>query len=148
MKDSGNFDLKSKLPLLEKVHIPKVQLPEKPELAQMDTKTRIFAVIRILCVAVYRLRSVFLAIPVVYLALRLAAYNSEHLPLLVGLDLQSTGEFARTISRQTAVTMPLALTGGCIATMFFSRKPLYPWLISIFSLIIPVMLLITNIYPA
>lgn len=148
MKVSGNFDLKSKLPVLEKVHIPKIQLPEKPSLESMDTKAKVFEVIRILCLAVYRLRSLFLAIPVIYLALRLAAYNSEHLPLLVGLDLQSTGEFAKTISRQTAVTIPLILTGGCIVTMFFSRKTLYPWLISLFSLAIPVLLLITNIYPA
>jgi hypothetical protein len=98
--------------------------------------------------AAYRLRAVFLAIPVIFLALRLAAYNSEHLPLLVGLNLQSNGEFAKTISRQTAVTMPLFLTGGCLALMCFSRKTLYPWLISLFSLAIPVLLLLTNMYPA
>jgi hypothetical protein len=148
MKDSGNFDLKSKLTFLENVNIPKLQLPDKPELETMDTKSKVFEVIRILCLAIYRLRSIFLAIPVIFMALRLAAYNSEHLPLLVGLDLQTTGEFARTISRQTAVTMPLAITGGCLALMFVSRKTLYPWLISIFSLIIPVLLLITNMYPA
>lgn len=148
MKDSGNFDLKSKLPFLQKVNMPKIQLPEKPDLGDMDTKTKVFEVIRILCLAIYRLRSVFFAIPVIYLALRLAAYNSEHLPLLVGLDLQSNGEFAKTISRQTAVTMPLVLTGGCITMMFFSRKTLYPWLISLFSLVIPLLLLFTNIYPA
>ena len=148
MKESGNFDLKSKLPFLENVHIPKIQLPEKPQMEEADTKTKIFEVIRILCLVIYRLRSLFFAIPVIYLALRLAAYNSEHLPLLVGIDLQTTGEFARTISRQTAVTMPLMLTGGCLVTMFFSRKTLYPWLISIFSLAIPVLLLITNMYPA
>lgn len=148
MKESGNFDLKSKLPLLEKVHMPKVQLPESHRLAEMDTKTKIITVIRTLCMTIYHLRSLFLAIPIAYLALRLAAYNSEHLPLLVGLDLQSTGEFAKTISRQTAVTMPLFLTGGCLATMFFSRKTLYPWLISLFSLIIPVLLWFTNTYPA
>lgn len=148
MKDSGNFDLKSKFTFLEKVNMPKIQLPEKPDLGGMDSKTKVFEVIRILCLAIYRLRSVFFAIPVIYLALRLAAYNSEHLPLLVGLDLQSNGEFAKTISRQTAVTMPLVLTGGCITMMFFSRKTLYPWLISLFSLVIPLLLLFTNIYPA
>lgn len=105
-------------------------------------------VLRILFVAAYRLRAVFLAIPVILLALRLAAYNSEHLPLLVGLDLQSNGEFAKTISRQTAVTMPLFLTGGCLVLTCFSRKPMYPWLISLFSLAIPVLLLLTNMYPA
>jgi hypothetical protein len=148
MKDSGNFDLKSKLPFLENVHVPKLELPEKPDLGNMDTKSKVLEVIRILCLAIYRLRSLFLAIPVIFLSLRLATYNSEHLPLLVGLDLQTTGEFARTISRQTAVTMPLAITGGCLVLTICSRKPLYPWLISLFSLIIPVMLLFTNLYPA
>lgn len=109
---------------------------------------KVLNVLRILALAVYRLRSVFLAIPVILVALRLAAYNSEHLPLLVGLNLQSTGEFAKTISRQTAVTFPMFLTGGCLALMFLSKKTLYPWLISIFSLAIPVLLLITNMYPA
>ena len=148
MKDSGNFDLKSKLPFLKNVHAPKIQIADKPGLETMDKKTKAFEVIRILCLAIYRLRSLFLAIPVIFLALRLAAYNSEHLPLLVGLDLQTTGEFARTISRQTAVTMPLAITGGCLVLMCLSRKTLYPWLISLFSLVIPVLLLITNMYPA
>ena len=104
--------------------------------------------IRVIFLAIYRLRAVFLAIPVILVALRLAAYNSEHLPLLVGLDLQTTGEFARTINRGTAVTMPLFLTGGCLGLMFFSRKPIYPWLISIFSLVVPLLLLFTNMYPA
>ena len=109
---------------------------------------KIWEVVKILCVVVYRLRAVFLSIPVIYVALRLAAYNSEYLPLMVGLDLQTTGEFAKTISRQTAVTFPLFLTGGCLVLTFLSKKSLYPWLISIFSLAIPIMLLITNMYPA
>lgn len=109
---------------------------------------RIFDVIRILFLALYRLRGILLAIPVVYAALRLAAYNSENLPLMVGLNLQSTGEFAQMISRQTAVTAPLMVTGVCLALTIFSRKTLYPWLISIFSLVIPILLLFTNMYPA
>ena len=51
---------------------------------------------RYICHWVYKLRSVFMAIPVLIAAFWLASYNSEHLPLLVGLNLQSTGEFART----------------------------------------------------
>ena len=109
---------------------------------------RIWDVIRVLCLVLYRLRGIFMAIPVIIVALRLAAYNSEHLPLLVGINLQTTGEFARTISRQTAVTFPLFVTGGCLVMTFLSRKNLYPWLISIFSLAIPVLLLLTNMYPA
>jgi hypothetical protein len=146
MKESGAVK-KWKLPFL------KDKTEEIPEaLPEPRRKTpalrRVLNVLRILALAVYRLRSVFLAIPVVIVALRLAAYNSEHLPLLVGLDLQSTGEFAKTISRQTAVTFPMLLTGGCLGLMFLSKKTLYPWLISIFTLVIPVLLLVTNMYPA
>ncbi len=150
MNESGSFDLKSKLPLLKNISLKKSQepAPERLESQPMDTKTKVLEIIRIIFLALYRLRSVFLAIPVIFLALRLAAYNSEHLPLIVGLDLQTTGEFAKTISRQTAVTMPLFLTGGCIALMFVSKKTLYPWLISLFSLAVPVLLLITNMLPA
>jgi hypothetical protein len=149
MKDSGT-EKKWKIPSFNL----KFKKEEKSEdsLAEegysRSTFRKIWDVIRILCLAVYRLRSVFLAIPVILVALRLAAYNSEHLPLLVGLNLQTTGEFAKTISRQTAVTFPLFLTGGCLVLTFLSKKSLYPWLISIFSLAIPIMLLITNMYPA
>jgi len=181
MKESGAFDLRSKLAFLNKINFRKKEKNESPEQDQAEiseqdmiavpeqeiaevpeqvnaempeqkktvkSKNKVLEVIRILCLAAYRLRAVFLAIPVVIAALRLAAYNSEHLPLLVGLNLQSTGEFAKVISRQTAVSVPLLITGGCLALMCFSRKTLYPWLISVFSLVIPVLLLITNIYPA
>ena len=149
MKDSGT-EKKWKIPSFNL----KFKKEEKSEESLAEdgysrtTLQKIWDVIRILCLAVYRLRSVFLAIPVILVALRLAAYNSEHLPLLVGLNLQTTGEFAKTISRQTAVTFPLFLTGGCLVLTFLSKKSLYPWLISIFSLAIPIMLLITNMYPA
>ena len=149
MKDSGT-EKKWKIPSfnlkLKKEEKSEDSLPEDGY--SRSTFRKIWDVIRILCLAVYRLRSVFLAIPVILVALRLAAYNSEHLPLLVGLNLQTTGEFAKTISRQTAVTFPLFLTGGCLVLTFLSKKSLYPWLISIFSLAIPIMLLITNMYPA
>ena len=119
-----------------------------PEGEQNTAVRKAADVIKILCLAFWRLRGIFMAVPVVFAALRLAAYNSEHLPLLVGINLRSTGEFAYTISRQSAVTWPLFITAGCLAMMLLSRKNLYPWLISIFSLAIPVLLLITNMYPA
>ena len=148
MKDSGT-EKKWKMPSLnikrQKAEVAEI-LHEEPD--KRTTLQKIWEVIRILCLALYRLRSIFLAIPVILVALRLAAYNSEHLPLLVGLDLQTTGEFAKTISRQTAVTFPLFLTGGCLVLTILSKKTLYPWLISVFSLVIPILLLVTNIYPA
>ena len=110
--------------------------------------SKIMKVIGILVMVLYRLRSVFLAIPVVWFALKLAAYNSKHLPEEVGLNLLSTGEFAMTISRELAVTGPLAITVACLVLMATSRKALYPWAVSIFTLILPVLLLVSNLYPA
>lgn len=105
-------------------------------------------VVGILVMCIYRLRAVFLAIPVAYYALKLAAYNSDHLPEEVGLNLLSTGEFAMMISRELAVMGPLAVTAACLVLMFTSRRALYPWAVSIFTLILPVLLLVSNLYPA
>jgi len=105
-------------------------------------------VINMIGMLLFRLRKVVLTVPVVYYALKLAAYNGEHLPEQVGLNLQATGEFAMTIGRGIAVMGPLALTLACLFLMFCSRKALYPWAISVFTLALPVLLLISNLYPA
>lgn len=110
--------------------------------------SKIKRVAGILIMCIYRLRSVFLAIPVVYYALKLAAYNGTHLPEEVGLNLLSTGEFAMTISRELAVMGPLVVTCACLVLMATSRKALFPWAVSIFTLILPVLLLVSNLYPA
>ena len=116
--------------------------------APVQTQNQTLQTLRKIWKIAFPLRKVILAIPVVFYALRLAAYNMANLPVQVGIDLQASGEFARMISRETAVMGPLAVTGGCLALMFLSRKSIYPWIISIFSLILPVLLLLTNIYPA
>lgn len=97
---------------------------------------------------IYRLRRVFMAVPVIWAALKIAGQNLSRLPEMVGLNLQSTGEFAQMVSREYAVFGPLGVTALCLLLMFFSRKPLYPWLISIFSLVLPFLIYLTNIYPA
>ena len=96
----------------------------------------------------FRLRKVVLAVPVVSVALKLASYNREHLPELVGINLQSSGEFTQMISRDMAVLGPLGLTVACLLLMFCSRKAMYLWAISIFTLVLPLLLLISNLYPA
>lgn len=105
-------------------------------------------VIGVIVKVLYHLRKVVMAAPVVYYALKLAAYNGEHLPEEVGLNLQATGEFAEVISREIAVMGPLALTAACLVMMFFSRKAMYPWAVSIFTLALPLLLLVSNLYPA
>ena len=105
-------------------------------------------IIGIVVMLLYRLRKIFLAIPVVYYALKLASYNMANLPEVVGINLQANGAFAETISRSTAVSAPLAVTGMCLVLMLFSRKALWPWAVSLFSLVLPVLILVSNLYPA
>ena len=96
---------------------------------------------------VIKLRGVWFAIPVLVCAVLLAIYNEATLPAKVGIDLQVTGEYAKMVSREVAVFGPLGLTAACLALMFCSRRMIYPWIVSIFSLTLPILILITNIFP-
>lgn len=95
---------------------------------------------------IFRLRKIFMAAPVVYLAVRIAIENMQRLPEHVGLNLQSSGEFAMTVTRSYAVFGPLCVTGFCLFLMFCSRKTVFPWIISIFTLILPYLIYLTNLY--
>lgn len=96
----------------------------------------------------WRLRKFVMAIPVIWLALYFARMNYNMLPPMVGIDLQTTGEYAQMISREAAVYGPLGVTASCLLMMFLSRRTFYPWLIALFSIALPVLILITNIFPA
>lgn len=96
----------------------------------------------------YRLRKIFMAAPVVYFAVKLAVENMRRLPESVGLNIQSTGEFAQLVTRNYAVYGPLAVTLFCLLLMFCSRKPVFPWVVSIFTLVLPLLIWLTNVYPA
>ena len=113
-----------------------------------NTISKINRVINAVGTWLFQLRKPVMAAPVVYYALKLAAYNSSHLPEQVGIDLQSTGEFAQTIGRELAVMGPLCLTLACLLLMFCSRKAMYAWAISIFTLTLPLLLLFSNTYPS
>ena len=65
----------------------------------------------------------------------------------VGINIQATGEYAQTVSRSVAVLGPLAVTAVCLLMVFISRKVLYPWLISLFSLVLPLVVWLTNNLP-
>ena len=97
---------------------------------------------------IMRLRKIFITIPVVYFALKLAMYNDENLPAQVGILLQEDGTYAYTVARDMAIMGPLAVTAACLLLMFCSRRTLYPWLISMFSLVLPILVLVTNIFPS
>ena len=111
-------------------------------------KKKITSLLSFIGSILFRLRKLVLAAPVVYAAVKLAYYNRQLLPEQVGINIQSTGEFAQMITRDMAVMAPLGLTGACLLLMLSSRKALYPWAISIFTLVLPILILFSNLYPA
>ena len=99
-----------------------------------------------ICKWIYRLRGILMAVPVALAALRLAAWNMARLPEEVGINLLANGEYQYLISRGLAVMAPLVLTGGCLVLMLLSRKTVYPWIISIFTLVLPLLIWVTNAF--
>ena len=93
-------------------------------------------------------RKLLLAIPVVYLMLYFARLNWNVLPDPVGIQLLNNGDYAMYISKRLAVYVPMGVTGGCLTMMVLSRKTLYPWVICLFSMLLPLLILITNIFPS
>ncbi len=144
MSNSGNFADKWQS-AMHAMHVDEVLQEEntQPQTGMEKAKR----ILRIVGKVIYHLRKVFMAIPVIYYALKLASYNAANLPEMVGLNIQSNGTYAETITRAMAVNGPLVVTGACLVTMFLSRKTVYPWIISIFTLIIPIMIWFTNVYP-
>jgi len=110
--------------------------------------SRVKSVIGVIVMVIYRLRKLVLAAPVLYYALKLASYNMSNLPEIVGINLQANGAFAESISRSMAVMGPLGITVACLVLMFCSRKALYPWAVSVFTLALPLLILLSNQYPA
>lgn len=93
---------------------------------------------------IWRLRGILISVPVAVAAWKLALYNKANLPQEVGINLLSSGEFQEMISLQAAVQVPFFITIGCLVMVCLSRKTLYPWVISVFSLALPLLLLLTN----
>lgn len=107
---------------------------------------------KMICLWIFRLRSVFLAIPVVCAAIILAVENAAKLPAKLQFYIPVSQEALLTskvieFSRDTAVYFPLAVTGLCLVFMFCSRRTVYPWLISIFTLVIPVFFRFISVFP-
>lgn len=123
-------------------------IEEKPEeTKKTGSFQKVWSVMRMIGNLIYRLRKIIMSIPVVYYAIVFGVYNAKYLPDRVGLVLQSNGEFAQTVSRGLAVMGPLGVTAACLLLMFCSRRTLYPWLISIMSLLLPMLILLLNNYP-
>lgn len=99
-------------------------------------------------VYIFHFRKVLLCIPVVAASVYLARLNWTQLPDQVGLSLMANGQFAQTVAKEAAVYGPMGVTAICLALMVCSRRALYPWLISVFTLVLPLLILITNVFPS
>ncbi len=95
----------------------------------------------------YRLRSVVLSIPVAAIAVIIALHNQVRLPATVGFNMQASGEYAIEVANTVAVIGPLVVTAVCLLMTVCSKKVLYPWLISVFSLVLPLFIYFTNTFP-
>lgn len=110
--------------------------------------TNAWQVIKLTAKWLYKLKTLVLAIPVAVAAVILALRNLWGLPGNVGINLLESGEYAFYLNKGLAVLLPLGITALCLFFMFISRKILYPWLVSVFSLALPVVLWITNTFPS
>ena len=110
--------------------------------------SKAWSVIKTICKYIYKFRGVIISIPVVVIAIILGFMNAGRLPETVGLELLATGEFGMSVSRITAVLAPMGITGLAVLMTLLSKRTLFPWLISVFTLVLPVLIWLTNIYPA
>ena len=105
-----------------------------------------------ICQWLYKLRSVILAIPVVIGAIILAIYNAANLPekLQIYFPTRANEEVMTKVvemGKGTAILVPLLLTAFCLLMMFCSKKVLYPWLISVFTLVLPLFFVFISVFP-
>ena len=112
-----------------------------------ETFSKIWYVLRTTGVWAYKLRSVILAIPVAMTAVILAIRNLSALPEQIGFDLQASGEYALLVNRSIVIVVPLAMTALSLLLVFCSKKVLYPWLISVFTLALPIFAYFITVFP-
>ena len=128
-----------------------------------DVFKRAFSILAIIFRALWKtvfgLRGIILSAPVAAAAIWVAAWGQKKLPEVVeithvAIDLEAEnalmGMFVlntELITRDVALFVPLALTAFCLLMTILSKKTLYPWLISIFTLCLPVVMWFLNTYP-
>ena len=108
---------------------------------------KVWKVLSSIWVTLVAMKKVFIGAPVAVAAMMLAINNQAKLPEVVGLNLQNNGAFSIQIAREIAVLGPLAVTALCLLLVFCSRRTLTPWLVSVFSLALPVLILVINTFP-
>ncbi len=106
----------------------------------------------VICTWVYKLRSVILSIPVAFAAVIMALTNAIRLPETVFLYFPSfsSDDMALRVlefSRSLAIIVPLLITALSIVAVLCSRRVTYPWLISVFTLVLPLFFYFVTVFP-
>jgi hypothetical protein len=97
---------------------------------------------------ILRFKRIILAIPVAVGAVYLALWSMDVLPAKVGFGIQLDGTYDYVIAREIAILGPIAVTALCLLLMFCSKRTLTPWLVSVFSLALPVLIWVINVFPS
>ena len=116
--------------------------PFRTKAARFLKKTGIIC--RIIWAYLYRLRTVLMAVPVGVAAIVLGIINLGRLPDSTGIWLLTSGDFFMLVPKEVAVLAPIAVTALSILLVLCSKKAFYPWLISIFTLVLPLLIYYTN----
>lgn len=130
----------------------KVQAAKEKKTDKTEKKAPEGSTFRMICMWAFKLRSVILSIPVAFVAVLLAIDNMFSLPETVSLCLPSTDAQGMvielvTIGKGLACFGPLLITAACLAMVFCSRRVAYPWLISVFSLVLPLFIQFASVFP-
>lgn len=108
---------------------------------------------------IYMFRGILISAPVAAAAVLVASWSQKNLPEMVEIthvvvDKEAEGAlfglFVMTteqIGRNVAVGVPLFLTAVCLVFTILSKRTLYPWLISVFTLCLPIVMYFLNTYP-
>ena len=108
---------------------------------------------------IYMFRGILISVPVAIAAAVVASWGRKNLPemveithVLVDKDADGAlfGLFVMTteqISRDVAIGVPLLLTAICLVFTILSKRTLYPWLISVLTLCLPIVMYLLNTYP-
>ena len=107
----------------------------------------------------YLMRSLILGAPVAAAAVVLASRNMDRLPKSVEVTKIAINTKApdalfgflelstAAITRDAAVYGPVILTAACLLMMIFSKRTLYPFLVALFSLCLPIALYYFTVFP-
>lgn len=120
--------------------------PTRKKLRKFFRKTG--RVLRTVWIYIRKFRGVIASVPVALAAVWLGLRNLELLPENVGVNLLADGTYSLMVVRPVAVLLPMLLTLICIFLTACSRRTLFPWVVSVMSLLVPLMLWVTNLYPA